>query len=198
MKTVLAAVMAMAFGLGLRTNWELKKEEDGIKVYTSGAATSTFKQFKALSFVNATPAAIAKMVVDVEHNHQWAESVKPGKIIKRDSENEFVFSQVIEMPFPFTDRIMIQRCTTKVLGNGKIRVDLFEDLDALDYDGDLVVVPVSRGYWILNPSNGGTNLEYSFLVDPGGNIPAWLVNAFIVDTPFNSLKNLRELVSKSH
>jgi hypothetical protein len=50
---------------------------------------------------------------------------------------------------------------------------------------------ISRGYWMLSPSEGGTEIEYSFLADPGGNIPAWLANQFIVSNPFKTIKGLR-------
>jgi hypothetical protein len=32
--------------------------------------------------------------------------------------------------------------------------------------------------------------------EPGGSIPNWLVNKLIVDTPFNTLRNLRSIVQE--
>jgi hypothetical protein len=39
-------------------------------------------------------------------------------------------------------------------------------------------------------------ITYELSIDPGGNLPKWLVNTLAVDFPFNTLKNLRQLVKK--
>ncbi len=49
MTKVVAALLVLGIGFTVQTNWELKKDKDGIKVYTSGADDSKFKQFKAMS-----------------------------------------------------------------------------------------------------------------------------------------------------
>jgi hypothetical protein len=35
-------------------------------------------------------------------------------------------------------------------------------------------------------------VTYEVHADPGGNLPAWVINMFLVDTPFNDLKNLQK------
>jgi hypothetical protein len=37
---------------------------------------------------------------------------------------------------------------------------------------------------------------YTFETDPGGNVPAWLVNSFADKGPFESFKKLGELLKK--
>ena len=64
--------------------------------------------------------------------------------------------------------------------------------DALAEEDDYVRMTVAKGYWILTPTQEGTNIEYSFLADPAGNIPAWLANQVIVDNPLKTIKGLRE------
>lgn len=196
MKIVFAAIIAVGFGLGLQTNWELKIEKDGISVYTAADENSSFKKFKLLATLDATVNTVATIIADVEHGDRWAESVEPGKIIKRISPSEFIFTQELKMPFPFTNRILIQRCVITTQPNGNVRIEMAVDKDAFTYTGDLVVVPYSKGYWFIEQNGEQVDLEYSFLVDPGGNIPAWLVNTFLVDNPYNSIKNLKVILAQ--
>ena len=175
-------------------DWKLEKDSDGIKVYLAKAENSSIKQFKVEAFIEATPKEIVDAVVDIENNHKWFVSVEKGKLVERISPNEFIFSQVIEVPFPFQDRQVVQNTKVTNLENGVLRIDLNSISDALEVDNDYVRMTLATGYWILTPTAEGTDLEYSFLADPAGNIPAWLANQFIVDNPLKTIKGLREYI----
>jgi hypothetical protein len=38
--------------------------------------------------------------------------------------------------------------------------------------------------------------EYTLYADPGGSVPAWLVNLFIADGPLESFQKLKEHIKK--
>ena len=181
---------------GSEPAWKLEKEADGIKVYLAKAKDQKLKQFKVEAFVNAKPELVAAAVIDIDNNYTWFSNVEKAQLIKRITKDEFVFSQVIEVPFPFDNRQVVEHCKTTYLANGVIRIDLKEKNDALPLDDRYVRMALSRGYWVLTPQNQGTLVEYSFLADPSGNIPAWLANQFIVDSPFKTIKGLRAYLAK--
>lgn len=194
MKYLLIASLALL--VAKEPNWKLEKENDGIKVFLANAEDQKLKQFKVEAFVNAKPELVAAAVVDIDNNYTWFSNVQKAQLIKRISKVEFIFSQVIEVPFPFDNRQVVEHCKTTYLANGVIRIDLKEKNDALPTDDRYVRMALSRGYWILTPLNEGTSVEYSFLADPSGNIPAWLANQFIVDSPFKTIKGLRAYLAK--
>jgi len=173
-------------------DWKLEKDSDGIKVYLAKAENSSIKQFKVEAFIEATPKEIVDAVVDIENNYKWFVDVEKGKLVERISPNEFIFSQVIEVPFPFQDRQVVQNSKVTNLESGGLRIDLNSVSNALEEDDDYIRMTLATGYWILTPTSEGTDLEYSFLADPAGNIPAWLANQFIVDNPLKTIKGLRE------
>jgi hypothetical protein len=39
-------------------------------------------------------------------------------------------------------------------------------------------------------------VEYQLLVNPGGNVPAWIVNMAVIDGPFETGVNMREWIKK--
>ena len=192
MKTILTIASIVLLGIGLEPKWQLEKEKDGIKVYTANSDSTSFKQFKVEAEIEGTPKEIADAVIDLENNFKWFFGVKKGEMLEEKNKYEFTFKQVIEVPFPFQDREVVQHCTVKFLTNGDVRIDLIHRNSAAPVNEDYVRMPYSKGYWILKPAGNKTKIEYSFLADPGGNIPAWLANQFIVESPFKTIKGLRE------
>ena len=54
-------------------------------------------------------------------------------------------------------------------------------------------MPYSNGLWIFNPvSKGVTEIIYQYQGDPGGSIPGWVANLFIVDGPYKTLIGMSE------
>jgi hypothetical protein len=67
----------------------------------------------------------------------------------------------------------------------------------LDEDRDeFVRVPVSEAHWyiqVLGQKN--IKIKHSILIDPGGSIPAWLMNLSLAEGPYQTFKSLREFLS---
>ncbi|MDZ7607600.1 MAG: hypothetical protein U5K79_18875 [Cyclobacteriaceae bacterium] len=52
------------------------------------------------------------------------------------------------------------------------------------------------GSWIVRQENENEiSIRFQYHADPGGDIPGWLVNAFIVKSPYQTLVNLRDLLN---
>jgi hypothetical protein len=59
-------------------------------------------------------------------------------------------------------------------------------------------MPSGRGSWEFIPlGNGTTKVYHNFGGDPGGKIPAWIVNMFLVDGPYKTMIGLRKLVEEN-
>jgi len=53
------------------------------------------------------------------------------------------------------------------------------------------------GFWTLvHKADGMTEVTYQVHTEPGGSVPSWLANKFVVDAPFNTLKALKEHAEK--
>jgi hypothetical protein len=58
-----------------------------------------------------------------------------------------------------------------------------------------VRIPQARGRWELVQEDADTvRARFTFLADPGGKLPVWVVNLFVVDSPYKSLSQLRALL----
>lgn len=191
-KIALLSIMFFWAAPALEPQWKLAVNKDGIKVYLAGAENSKLKQFKATAFVDATPAAISAAICDLENNYKWFDSVEKAKLLSRKNANDFEYAQVIKVPFPLDNRLMVSHCLVKKLAGGVIRLEIQETDTKVDNTSKYVRMPLMRGYWNLTPADGGTQIEYSFIADPGGSVPAWLTNQFIADGPYKTLSGLRK------
>ena len=60
----------------------------------------------------------------------------------------------------------------------------------------VVRVPLIDGLWTLEPvENNYIIVTYQLVSDPGGNIPFFLANYFVIDVPFETLLKLRNEVN---
>ena len=98
-----------------------------------------------------------------------------------------------------------------VLVNGESRFDellegvadgsLTRKLDGqpqyLPLDKDHTRVASLQGFWRFVPQGDGkVEVTYQVHTEPGGSVPSWLANSFVVDAPFNTLSGLRTLAEK--
>ncbi len=68
--------------------------------------------------------------------------------------------------------------------------------DALP-ESNHVRIRSAYGSYLLQPvGEGVTRVTWQQFVDPGGALPAWMVNSMLTDLPFKSLQAFRRLVKK--
>jgi len=59
----------------------------------------------------------------------------------------------------------------------------------------VVRVQKNRTTWAIKPIAKNKNkCEYFLLLDPAGDVPAWIINLFISEGPYNSLVKLKQRV----
>jgi len=63
--------------------------------------------------------------------------------------------------------------------------------DFIAEDKNFVRIRKGSGFWELNEDDDNVKVTYQFHGEPGGEIPAWLANSFVVSQPFKTLENLR-------
>jgi hypothetical protein len=61
---------------------------------------------------------------------------------------------------------------------------------------DIVRVKNSFGKWVLTPQKNGVRIEYTLETDPGGSLPAWLVNLFVAKGPHETFVKLKKQLAK--
>ena len=62
---------------------------------------------------------------------------------------------------------------------------------------NIVRVSSSSGKWTITPlPNKAVRIDYILETDPGGALPAWLVNLFVTKGPLETFRKLKQQVEK--
>ncbi len=177
--------------------WELKKQSSGISVYTSDVAGSEFKAFKAVSTLQASHISeIVAPLLDVPNASKLFPDTKESKFLKKTNDGNFIQYQITEAPWPVDDREGIFEINSEY---NKANNEVIILLKCIKYDYPLssnaVRMTEGAGFWkIKEVKEGFFEITYQFHANPAGKIPSWLANSFVVETPFKTLQNLREIL----
>jgi len=191
----LSIVLFLSFQLSAQEPWELVKENDGIQVFTRKNPGMSFKEFRAVMQMESSIEDFLSVMYDIESLPVWGHDMKEAKLIDRPDESRQTYYAVAKAPWPYKDRdavysnIFSWDKTTKTLEVG-IEILKRENNTESDY------VPMGGyGYWqVREISPNEIEVILQMQVDPGGAIKAWMANMFVTDSPFYTLKGLREAV----
>jgi len=181
----------------------LKLDKQGIKVYIYKTKNSEISAFKALAYINSPIDSIMAVLSDNKSCAEWVHECAEAYIVKDISFNERYHYQVVDIPFPFKDRDLI---LYSILQHDPVsKIITIKMYSAADYcenkrskkcrvinQSDRVRINRSLGMYKLEAYKNGTAITWIQHTDPTGNLPGFLVNGFVKDTPYWTLKNLAE------
>ena len=181
----------------IAAEWDLQREENGITIYTRPVPNSGIREFKGIAEVDHNPQMILALLRDSDRFKTWFPNTPESKLVERNG-NVSVQYSVMDAPWPVSDRDNVLRSvTTHDDATGQIQIQVAAAPDAYPERPDRVRVKKATGNWILEPlSDYKTRVTFQMHLEPGGGIPEWLTNARVVDSPFEALTNLREILSR--
>jgi hypothetical protein len=177
-------------------NWQVAKNEDGIKVSLSEVKDSKYKAYQGVTTIKAPIAKVRGLQEDVAGACKWIHECKSQKLLKTEGDKSWTYTQ-FSTPWPVTPRDSILEVTTTVGADGTVTRTLKEVPTYLPEEKGFVRVSQVEGFWKMVPKGADqTEVTYQVHTEPGGSVPSWLANKFVVDAPFNTLKALKERAEK--
>ena len=185
-------LLAATLTVQAQTSWKLVKEKNGIKVYMSSVENSKFKSIRVLTVFNGTIQKLMNVIGDINKHPQWVYKAKSANILKQISPYEFLYYIESIVPWPMSNRDAIIHLTMMPdTVHHELKINAFSEPDFIAKKSGLVRIPFSKGTWLVTESGNNINIDYTFQVDPGGSIPAWLVNMLADKGPYESFQRLR-------
>jgi len=176
-------------------DWHLKKDEDGIKVFTANATNSDFKTIKVECTVSARPSQVVALLMDIQRQHEWVYNSKSAELVKVLGANEFIFYSQVSVPWPCADRDYIAHITVTQPSPELITIDSRSEPDMLPVKSGKVRVRKSMAHWAMTSLGKDLiKIVYTVSFDPAGTVPAWLTNMFVTKGPFQTFQQLRDRV----
>jgi hypothetical protein len=181
------------------SDWKLKKEKSGIEIYTRSVEGSSFAEFKGITTIeNSNLFDVLTVILDVDNYESLFPDCMNPKILKQDGKWYDIHYIQTKGPFPVKDRDSVFEQKTEINEDGKYaRVILNPLPDYIPENKDMVRIQNGTGFWELaEDENNNLSVIYQFHGDPGGDIPAWLANSFVVSHPFITLQNLKNRLKR--
>ena len=173
-------------------------DDDDIRVFTRSVKGSDMNAFRAVTHVKSTLAAPVALLQDTARTQDWVFKCKAMALIEEQSETQALYYMVTEMPWPVKNRDSISETTISQDPVSKaVRVDVAARNDVWPENDDNIRIRKMNGYWLFTPKGDGViEVTYEAHADPGGGLPSWLVNSFVVDAPLNTLRGFRRLIGE--
>ena len=101
------AILLLFTLLFSRDDWELRRNEDNIRVYSRRISVSAFKELQCKITVKATLGSIIKLLADDNNFPQWIYGCIKSSHIKNIGNTQSWAYQLFDVPWPFDDRDIV-------------------------------------------------------------------------------------------
>ena len=192
---VICGLTALLASVAQAEDWQVAKDQDGIKVSLSEVAGSKYKAYRGVTTIKASMAKVRGLQEDVAGACAWIHECKAQKVLKHEGDQSWTYTQ-FNTPWPVTARDSVLHITTSEAADGSVTRKLEGVPNYIPEEKGFVRVAQVEGFWKLVPKGDLIEVTYQVHTEPGGSVPSWLANKFVVDAPFNTLQALKQRAEK--
>lgn len=175
-----------------KTNLALDKE--GIKIYLTKLDTTPFKEYRAIMTVKANIDTVAKQILDIKSLQKWNFKTRKSELIRKVSDTSWIFYMNHHLGWPVQDRDHVSRVTL-IKKDKEQTITILPANNVLKEKQGIVRLTNFKGFWYLKKiSENQTLVVQQIYGNPGGSVPAFMVNMVVTKGPFESFKELRKRV----
>jgi hypothetical protein len=179
------------------TDWSLVKKMENLEVYSRKLDSEEYKEIKIVGRIHCSMSELVLAIEDVEAQKEWVMRTIDARMIEKINVGEFYYYISTDMPFPISDRDLVvyykrsQDPLSKVVSTvSKAKPSQIPFID------HFVRIPLFESNYTLSPEKDGwIKLEYYVKVNPGGSLPAWLVNLAAAQGPTKSMQSLYDIIA---
>ncbi|HET9826696.1 MAG TPA: START domain-containing protein [Chitinophagaceae bacterium] len=187
------SVVSTAFS---QYKWKLSKDKDGIKVYLAENPKSKFKSIKDECTLAGNFDKLIAVLTDIEHLKDWVYNTKMSYLIKKITAYDLYYYTETSIPWPMSNRdaVVHLRILKDSAQNFMKISSTNENRLVPEKDGKVRVIYSLINWYVTMPTSRTISIVYTFEADPGGSLPAWLVNSFADKGPYESFRKLSEIL----
>jgi hypothetical protein len=170
---------------------DLKRDRDGIKVFTCKTENEKFKSLRAeFELTGSKPQQVKDFLWDVANYKTWQYNLMEATQVAASAQNELTYRALIDAPWPAENREIVVKMVVTELDSG-MTIRIVDVPYIPQPPNNFVRVPFFEANWQITQVGHDLKLVYALRIDPGGYVPAWLVNIAMAEGPHVSFKNLK-------
>jgi hypothetical protein len=175
----------------------LKKDENGIQVYTRSVDGYSYKAIRSVVHLEETRlSSVVSLIRNSKDCPGWSDSCVSATIIEWVSELENYVHTITDLPWPVQDRDLVSHViwqqdpeTLVVTMQGNATRGKLEENEGV------VRLTEAQINWELTAlENSVVKVVLEAHINPASLLPSWITNMLLVDSPYSSMEGLRERV----
>jgi hypothetical protein len=187
--------MILSFDVAAQA-WDFIKEKDGIRIYTRKENKSDLKSFRGVADLHTEMSKVTALLGNPKSTEWWTKDVSEVKILAYEPEKLIQYYLVYDVPWPFTDRdLVVESIITADPGTGKETILATPISNLIPENPERVRI---KNYWqkwtVQQQGKGVVRVVLEGYVDPAGNVPSWLYNMVITETPLKVIREVKRRV----
>lgn len=146
--------------------------------------------------IKASMAAAIALVRDTAACHEWEALCAYARALQRVSPHEVYMYQVNDLPWPVANRDVVVRIKWQRDDQAVVSMTATAVNGMVPPKPGMVRVQHAISQWTFEQLGAGQlKITTEAHIDPGGPIPAWIINMLLINSPVKSLSNLRRIVA---
>lgn len=190
-------VMVTSSLLASDFEWQLKRDLDGIQIYTRKVEGSAFRAVRGVTILEDTRlSSLVALILDADACPRWGDRCAKSSVFEQQTDIAALVYTLNDMPWPVADRdVLAQVNWSQDPGTLALRMKSSATVDILDARKGVVRLTKADASWFFTPvGNGNVEVVTEAHLNPGGPLPGWVTNMLLIDAPFKTLVNMREVV----
>jgi hypothetical protein len=183
----------LSYPLGAQS-WNFISEKDGIRLYTREENGRPLKAFRSVADIDAPAEKIFDLLNDLNRTDWWDDNLILDKVLNFEKNKSARYYMIYKLPWPVKDRdLSVDVTASSDPESGERRITAVAVNGIIPESKEMIRIKDYRETWILKPAGEGrTNVVLEGFIDPAGNIPDWLANALITESPVKTMSKLRQ------
>jgi DNA repair exonuclease SbcCD nuclease subunit len=179
-------------------DWHLSKQKNGIEVYTAPGGHDGLKLIKVSADMSGSLQKVKQIFTDIPNQIEWVYGTRKAYLVKKQDENNLFYYNETGLPWPANNRDVVIRMVMEE-GPALKSLVIRQESEKGTFPANKGVVHVQHlsGKWIFTETgNKKLKAVYYLDIDPGGSLPAWIVNLFIAKGPYETFVKLQQLLKE--
>jgi hypothetical protein len=177
-------------------DWEKKRDRDGIVIYTRVSEDSPLKEYRAQAEINHPIQDVYEFSIDLERRPEWVIRCMGLEILDTVEGGLIRYHTSYDIPWPMADRDLVVSAKFSFDGEKARLLTTNTNLDYPREEGMIRMPRYREDVSLEQLAPRRTRFRAEGFADPGGKLPAWIVNMFLVDGIYDSVIATREQLMK--
>ncbi|GAB5400881.1 MAG: START domain-containing protein [Aureisphaera sp.] len=195
MKLVITLALLIPFASSLaQTPWTLKKNDDGIRIYTRMVPDSKLKEYKAMVQIAAPMQSILNELLEAPKYTGDCISGESYYVTQKGAD-QHVFYAIKKLPWPVRDRDVVTLLTVEQLSDNTVKLHIESHPQGVPVQENAIRIQEVKGFWLLEERDGITTVTQQLHIDPEGSLPPLVTNSLLIKGPYKTFSDLQQIGS---